>query len=106
MLCGLVLIPFVEPPTPAWVGGDELSGDRRPAFLALGMLAAFVVILLVPALRGFFELRLLPPLDYVLIGRRGDRVGIRPAFCVAEALFRAVVESLDLTPRRKRPRRV
>ena len=29
--------------------------------------AAFV-ILLVPSLRGFFELRLLPPLDYVLIG--------------------------------------
>jgi len=68
VLCGLVLIPFVEPPAPAWVGGDVLSGDRRPAFLALGMLAAFVVILLVPALRGFFELRLLPLLDYVLIG--------------------------------------
>ena len=31
-------------------------------------LAAFVVILLVPSLHGFFELRLLPPLDYVLIG--------------------------------------
>jgi cation-transporting ATPase E len=68
VLCGLVLIPFVEPPTPAWVGGDVLSGDRRPAFLALGMLAAFVLILLVPALRRFFELRLLPLLDYVLIG--------------------------------------
>jgi len=68
VLCGLVLILFVEPPAPAWVGGDVLSSDRRPAFLALGMLAAFVVILLVPALRGFFELRLLPPLDYVLIG--------------------------------------
>ena len=26
------------------------------------------LILLVPSLRGFFELRLLPPLDYVLIG--------------------------------------
>ena len=68
VLCGLVLIPFVEPPTPAWVGGDELSGDRRPALLALGMLAAFVVILLVPALREFFELTLLPALDYVFIG--------------------------------------
>ncbi len=68
VLCGLVLIPFVEPPTPAWVGGDELSGDRRPAYLALGMLALLVVIGLVPAARRFFELATLSPLDWLLIG--------------------------------------
>jgi cation-transporting ATPase E len=68
VLCGLALIPFVEPPTPAWVGGDKLSGDRRPAFLALGMLALYSVILLVPTLRESFELTLLGGLDYVLIG--------------------------------------
>jgi cation-transporting ATPase E len=66
--CGLLLILFVEPPTPAWVGGDELSGDRRPAFLALAMLALFGVIMGVPTLREAFELVPLRGLDLALIG--------------------------------------
>jgi len=68
VLCGLVLILFVEPPTSAWVGGDELSGDWRPTYLAVGMLALLVVIGLVPAARQFFELAILAPLDWLLIG--------------------------------------
>jgi cation-transporting ATPase E len=67
VLCGLALIPFVEPPTPAWVGGDALSGDWRPAFLALVMLALFGLIMFVPTLRGAFELTTLRLTDYVLI---------------------------------------
>ncbi|MFN2220238.1 MAG: HAD-IC family P-type ATPase, partial [Anaerolineae bacterium] len=43
ILCGLVLIPFVEPPTKAWVGGDVLSGDWRPTLLAAGMLVLYGV---------------------------------------------------------------
>ncbi len=68
VLCGLVLIPFVEPPTKWWVGGDVLSGDWRPALLALGMLGLFGVITAVPSLRDFFELTPLRGLDYLLIG--------------------------------------
>jgi cation-transporting ATPase E len=67
VLCGLVLIPFVEPPTQFWVGGDKLSGDKRPAVLAAALLALFAVIVLLPAARDFFELVLLRPLDYALI---------------------------------------
>jgi cation-transporting ATPase E len=67
VLCGLLLIPFVEPPTQAWVGGDKLSGDRRPAILALVLLALFSAIVLLTVLRDFFELELLRPLDYALI---------------------------------------
>jgi len=67
VLCGLLLIPFVEPPTRWWVGGDDLSGDRRPTALAVGMLAVYAGVLAVPSLRGFFELRLLPTLDYAFI---------------------------------------
>ncbi len=67
-LCGILLIIFVEPPTAAWVGGDVLSGDRRPALLALLMLLAFGAIMLVEPLRTFFELTLLPASDYLLIG--------------------------------------
>ena len=63
VFCGLVLLPFVEPPTAAWVGGDELSGDRRPIVLALGLLVLYGIIMLSPALRGFFELQPLPWLD-------------------------------------------
>ena len=63
VFCGLVLLPFVEPPTAAWVGGDELSGDRRPIMLALGLLVLYGIIMLSPALTGFFELQPLPWLD-------------------------------------------
>jgi cation-transporting ATPase E len=65
MLCGLVLIPFVEPPTKGWVGGDEFSGDRRPTILAGIMLALFVVVMIVPPFRTFFELE---PLGIVDVG--------------------------------------
>ncbi len=68
VLCGILLIPFVEPPTPAWVGGDELSSDWRPTILALGMLVLYGLVMLVPALRSFFELTPLRGLDVILIG--------------------------------------
>jgi cation-transporting ATPase E len=68
VLCGLVLILFVEPPTRWWVGGDELSGDWRPSVLALGMLGLFGLIMAVPSLRAFFELVALRGSDYLLIG--------------------------------------
>jgi cation-transporting ATPase E len=59
LLCGLVLIPFVEPPTKWWAGGDEYSGDKRPTVLAGIMLALFVVVMVVPVFRNFFELEAL-----------------------------------------------
>jgi cation-transporting ATPase E len=68
VLCGLVLIPFVEPPSRSWVGGDEFSGDWRPTFLALGLLGLFGLIMAVPPLRTFFELTPLRGWDYLLIG--------------------------------------
>ncbi|MBN1285848.1 MAG: HAD-IC family P-type ATPase [Anaerolineae bacterium] len=67
VLCGLLLIPFAEPPSRFWTGGDELSGDRRPTWLALGMAALFVVVMAVAPLRNFFELVLLRPEDYLVI---------------------------------------
>ncbi len=68
ILCGLVLIPFVEPPTLAWAGGDELSGDWRPTLLALGLFVLLIAVTLLPAIRHFFELAVLSPLDWLLIG--------------------------------------
>jgi cation-transporting ATPase E len=67
VLCGLLLIPFVEPPTRAWVGGNRLAGDWRPTLLALLMAAAYALILALAPLRAFFELTPLAPLDYVAL---------------------------------------
>jgi cation-transporting ATPase E len=67
VLCGIALVPFVEPPTPAWAGGDDLSGDWRPTLLALGMLALYSLIMLVPTVRKSFELATLRGVDVALI---------------------------------------
>jgi cation-transporting ATPase E len=67
ILCGLALVIFVEPPTSYFVGGDDYSGDWRPTILVIALLIVFIMILLVPSLRNFFDLALLSPLDYALI---------------------------------------
>ena len=67
VLTGLLLIVFVEPPHPFFIGGDVLSQDKRPAFLAVLLLLAFVVINAVEPLRDFFELIILRPQDYAMI---------------------------------------
>jgi len=77
ILGGLLLIPFAQPPTRFWVGGDELSGDWRPTLLALALLAACLGVLNTPFLREFFELAPLRLRDYLLIG------GVVGVWCVA-----------------------
>jgi cation-transporting ATPase E len=67
ILCGLLLIPFVEPPTEWWVAGDTLSGDWRPTLLALGMLGLYALVVAVSPLRNFFELAVLRWQDYALL---------------------------------------
>jgi cation-transporting ATPase E len=67
IMCGLLLIPFVEPPTKWWVGGDLLSGDWRPSMLAVGMLVLYGVIVAIPPLRDFFELTTLQWWNYLLL---------------------------------------
>jgi cation-transporting ATPase E len=67
LLIGLLLLVFVEPPTRWWVGGDAYSGDWRPTLLAGGLLMAFIAVMAVPALRGFFALALLAPADILLV---------------------------------------
>ena len=67
VLCGIALILFVEPPTRWWEGGDVYSGDWRPAILAGGMLALYVLTMFVPFARTFFGLALLPVTDVAII---------------------------------------
>ena len=68
LLCGLMLIIFVEPPIKIMVGGDRLSGDWRPTILAILSMAGYIAVLLSPWLRRFFELEPLSWWDYALIG--------------------------------------
>jgi cation-transporting ATPase E len=67
VLCGLVLVPFVEPPTRWWQGGDDLSGDWRPTLLAGALLLAFIALLAISPLRLFFGLVPLSPGTYAVI---------------------------------------
>ncbi len=64
---GLLLLPFVEPPTAWWTGADTLSGDWRPTQLALVLALLFVLIMLAPELRAFFDLAPLEPVHIALV---------------------------------------
>jgi cation-transporting ATPase E len=68
IVMGLILIVFVEPPTEAWVGGDELSGDWRPTLLALGLFLLFLIAFNLPVVGDFYGLiPLRQSLDYLII---------------------------------------
>jgi cation-transporting ATPase E len=67
VLCGLLLILFVEPPSPFFVGGEQLNGSLRPLFLAGAMLVLFIAAMAVPTLRVAFELAPLRVLDVIVI---------------------------------------
>src|SRR5919202_854385 len=58
-----------RPVSPArWAGSDELSGDRRPTWLAIALLVGLLVIAFVPGLSRLFDLRPIAPLDMVVVG--------------------------------------
>jgi cation-transporting ATPase E len=65
---GLLLVPFVVPPTRWWAGGSQRSGDWRPTLLAGGLLVVYLGIIACAPLRTFFSLAALHPLDYLIIG--------------------------------------
>ena len=65
VLCGLLLVIFVEPPSRARPGH---RGNWLPSLLVLGLFACLVVVLAIPALRSFFNLQALSPLDYLVVG--------------------------------------
>ena len=67
VMCGLLLVPFVEPPTASWTGGDTLSGDRRPTILAALLLVAYFIVVIFGPTRHFYELGILPYSAYILL---------------------------------------
>ncbi len=67
LFSGLLLVVYVEPPTEFFVGGDKLSGDRRPTIMAGVMLILYFIIAAFEPLRRFFELIALPLWAYLTI---------------------------------------
>lgn len=79
VMCGLLLVPFVEPPSESWTGGDTLSGDWRPTILAFLLMGLYISIIAIGPLRHFYEIAVLPHSAYVLLGFvvAGWAVGLR-----------------------------
>jgi len=67
IICGILLVIFVEPPTKWWAGGDVLSGDWRPTLLSIGLIFLFFVFLATPALREFYGLTLLRQSNHYVV---------------------------------------
>jgi cation-transporting ATPase E len=64
---GLLLLLFVEPPHRFFAVIEPVSPDLRPAWLAAGLAAAFVVVLVVPPFRDFFNLHPVGPREVVIV---------------------------------------
>lgn len=64
----LLLMPFLKPPTTAWVGGESLSGDWRYSIVAIVLLGLYLLVLAVSPVRQFFELYPLGIVNYLFIG--------------------------------------
>ena len=64
----LLLMPFLKPPTTAWVGGESLSGDWRYSIVAIALFGLYLLVLAVPPVRQFFELYPLGIINYLFIG--------------------------------------
>ncbi len=56
VLCGLLTVIFVEPPTRWWAVVDAASGDWRPTILVSLQFIAFVAILFFAPLRALFSI--------------------------------------------------
>jgi cation-transporting ATPase E len=67
VLCGTILLVFVEPPTVWWAEGDKLSGDWRPTYLAIGLFILYITFLAVPPLRELYGLSLMKEPGHYLI---------------------------------------
>ncbi|MCC6944263.1 MAG: HAD-IC family P-type ATPase [Thermomicrobiales bacterium] len=67
VLCGLVLVPFVSPPSQWWSVLGEKETDWRPTLVAVLMVPLYIAILAIPWSRKLFDIELLFVRDYILI---------------------------------------
>ncbi|HEY7467584.1 MAG TPA: HAD-IC family P-type ATPase, partial [Dehalococcoidia bacterium] len=56
--CGLLVLVFLEPPTPMWVAANPMTGEWRPTIMAAGLFGLFIAFLVIQESRDFYELHL------------------------------------------------
>ncbi len=64
---GLFLIVFVEPPVAWFAVAEPITRDRRPTYLAIGLGLGFVLMLLTPPARAFFQLITPAPREALIV---------------------------------------
>lgn len=67
ILCGCMLVLFVQPPIPFFSAISPQVKDKRPAWMSIGLIALYTGIVLLPPAREFFVVELLRLADYLLI---------------------------------------
>ncbi len=68
VLCGLLLVLFVEPPNRPRPGQKRKYGNWHPSLLILGLFMCFLGVLAIPPLRMLFNLQALDLVTYLIIG--------------------------------------
>ena len=68
VLCGLLLVLFVEPPNRPRPGQKRKYGNWHPSLLILGLFVCFIGVLAIPPLRMLFNLQALDLVTYLIIG--------------------------------------
>ncbi len=64
---GVIVLLFVEPPNRLFAVVEPISPDRRPTYLAVTLGISYIVVMLVPPLRDFFNLSLLSLRDASIV---------------------------------------
>ncbi len=64
---GVLVVIFVEPPNEILAVIEPLSPDLRPTYLAIVLAVSFVVVMLVPPFRNFFNLYPLSWRDFAIV---------------------------------------
>ncbi|KPK13383.1 MAG: hypothetical protein AMJ56_02070 [Anaerolineae bacterium SG8_19] len=68
LLAGWLRVLFVQPPTPFWMGGAPLRGDRRVIWVVLGSMLLFAAIISIPLFSELLRITWLrAPIDYFWI---------------------------------------
>ncbi len=69
VLCGLLLLPLLEPPIGESISGADADGaDFRPTILAAALIGVYALFFVIEPAREFFELALISLADVALIG--------------------------------------
>jgi cation-transporting ATPase E len=97
VLCGLILLLFLEPPTRARPGKQGKYNNWLPSLLVLGLFICLLIVLAVPPLRALFNLQALSALSYVIILGAGLFWAVLLWLILHFHLFERVFQGLDVS---------